>query len=127
MYESSAYGEEPHTIAAHDCASLSRKEATSYTLRHTCAMRLLGTGTDITTIALWLGHLTSRTTEIYLHAHLSLKERAISRTVSRNLPAPDPAGPKGSSEGPAPRCLLPGEVGAPRTASTALTREKAKT
>jgi len=38
-------------------------------------------GTDITTIALWLGHATSRTTEVYLHAHLALKERAIARTA----------------------------------------------
>ena len=33
------------------------------------------------TIALWLGHETSRTTEIYLHAYLALKERAIQRTA----------------------------------------------
>jgi integrase/recombinase XerD len=39
------------------------------------------TGTDITTIALWMGHESSRTTEIYLHAHLALKERAISKTA----------------------------------------------
>jgi integrase/recombinase XerD len=67
--------------AARDCPSLARKKTTPHTLRHSCAMRLLETGTDITTIALWLGHETSRTTEIYLHAHLALKERAISRTA----------------------------------------------
>ena len=73
---------ERHAIAAaRDCPSLSRKKTTPHTLRHTCAMRLLETGTDITTIALWLGHESSRTTEIYLHAHLALKERAISRTA----------------------------------------------
>jgi integrase/recombinase XerD len=38
-------------------------------------------GTDIATIALWPGHETSRTTEIYLHAYLALKERAIQRTA----------------------------------------------
>jgi site-specific recombinase XerD len=67
--------------AARTCPSLTRKKPTPHTLRHTCAMRLLESGTDVATIALWLGHASSRTTEIYLHAHLALKERAIERTV----------------------------------------------
>jgi integrase/recombinase XerD len=67
--------------AARACSSLSLKKPTTHTLRHTCAMRLLESGTDIATIALWLGHETSRTTEIYLHAYLALKERAIQRTA----------------------------------------------
>lgn len=67
--------------AARACPSLLLKKPTPHTLRHTCAMRLLESGTDITTIALWLGHETSRTTEIYLHAYLTLKERAIQRTA----------------------------------------------
>jgi DDE superfamily endonuclease len=40
---------------------------------------------------------------------------------------PGPGRPKGSSKGPAPRHLLPGEAGTPRTANTPLTREKVKT
>jgi integrase/recombinase XerD len=80
--------------AARDCPSLSLKRPTPHTLRHTCAMRLLESGTDIATIALWLGHETSRTTEIYLHAYLALKERAIERTAppgtsSRRYRPPD--------------------------------------
>ena len=67
--------------AAQICPSLAAKTPTPHTLRHTCAMRLLESGTDIATIALWLGHETSRTTEVYLHAHLALKERAIARTA----------------------------------------------
>ncbi len=67
--------------AARTCPSLSRKKPTPHTLRHTCAMRLLESGTDIATIALWLGHASSRTTEVYLHAYLALKERAIQRTA----------------------------------------------
>ncbi len=63
------------------CPSLAAKKPTPHTLRHTCAMRLLESGTDIATIALWLGHSTSRTTEVYLHAYLALKERAIARTA----------------------------------------------
>ncbi|MDN5872520.1 MAG: site-specific integrase [Nitrococcus sp.] len=67
--------------AASTCPSLLKKKPGPHTLRHTCAMRLLESGTDITTIALWLGHATSRTTEIYLHAHLKLKEQALARTT----------------------------------------------
>ena len=40
---------------------------------------------------------------------------------------PGPGRPKGSSKGPAPRYLLPGEADMPRTANTTLTREKVKT
>ena len=85
---------ERHAATAAACPSLSLNKPTPHTLRHTCAMRLLESGTDIATIALWLGHETSRTTEIYLHAHLALKERAIQRisppgTASRRYRPPD--------------------------------------
>ena len=43
-------------------------------------MRLLHAGVDVTTIALWLGHESAETTQIYLHADLSMKEAAINRT-----------------------------------------------
>ena len=51
------------------------------TLRHTCAMNLLQSGVDLATIALWLGHEDLRTVQFYLHADLTLKERAIARTA----------------------------------------------
>ncbi len=47
-------------------------------------MRLLESGTDLATIALWLGHESTATTQIYLHAHLALKERALARTAPPN-------------------------------------------
>jgi len=50
-------------------------------LRHTTAMRLLHAGVDTTVIALWLGHESVETTQIYLHADLALKERALARTA----------------------------------------------
>ena len=63
------------------CPTLSRKKVTPHVLRHTAAMRLLHAGVDVMTIALWLGHESSETTQIYLHADLALKERAIERTT----------------------------------------------
>ncbi len=67
--------------AAHACPSLREKTVTPHTLRHTAAMRLLHAGVDNTVIALWLGHEHVRTTDIYIHADLALKERALARTT----------------------------------------------
>ena len=70
-----------HTAAAAArCPSLNAKTVTAHTLRHTAAMRLLHAGTDTSVIALWLGHEQAETTQIYLHADLALKERALART-----------------------------------------------
>lgn len=63
------------------CPSLAAKRVTPHVLRHTAAMRLLEAGVDVMTIALWLGHASTETTQIYLHADLALKERAIERTT----------------------------------------------
>ena len=62
------------------CPSLAAKTITPHVLRHTAAMRLLHAGVDITVIALWLGHESTQTTQIYLHADLALKEQALART-----------------------------------------------
>lgn len=53
-------------------------------LRHTCAMRLLHAGVDISVIALWLGHEAVDTTHIYLHADMNMKEKALARTRPPN-------------------------------------------
>jgi site-specific recombinase XerD len=66
--------------AAAGCASLRGKTVTAHVLRHTTAMRLLHAGIDTSVIALWLGHASVETTQIYLHADLELKEKALSRT-----------------------------------------------
>lgn len=63
------------------CPSLAGKPITVHTLRHTCAMRLLHAGVDTSVIALWLGHEQARTTQIYLHADMELKERALAKTT----------------------------------------------
>lgn len=61
--------------------SLKSKIVTPHALRHTCAMRMLASGLDITTIALWLGHASPAATRHYLHADLALKQRALERTA----------------------------------------------
>lgn len=63
--------------ASKSCPTLKRKHITPHTLRHTCAMRLLQNGVDTSTIALWLGHQSAETTQIYLHEDLGMKERAL--------------------------------------------------
>jgi integrase/recombinase XerD len=72
--------------AAAACPSLAEKTITPHTLRHTTAMTLLHSGVDVTVIALWLGHESTDATQIYLHADMSIKERALARTD------PSPAG-----------------------------------
>jgi integrase/recombinase XerD len=65
--------------AARLCPSLQRKRVTPHVLRHSAAMELLQAGVDISVIALWLGHESIKTTQVYLHAHLALKEAALAR------------------------------------------------
>jgi len=69
-----------HTAAAL-APSLHTKVVSPHTLRHTAAMRLRAAGVDITVIALWLGHEGIETAQIYLHADLAIKERALARTT----------------------------------------------
>lgn len=66
--------------AARTCPSLGTKRISAHVLRHTAAMQLLHAGIDTSVIALWLGHEQVETTQIYLHADLALKERALERT-----------------------------------------------
>jgi len=61
------------------CASLQQKRVTPHVLRHTTAMELLQAGVDRAVIALWLGHESVETTQIYLHANLALKEQALAK------------------------------------------------
>ena len=67
-----------HVVAASaTCSSLVGRSITPHTLRHTTAMTLLRGGVDQTMIALWLGHESVETTQIYLHADMRLKEQAL--------------------------------------------------
>jgi len=66
--------------ARRQCPSLAHKNVTPHTLRHSAAMSLLRNGVDRSVIALWLGHESIETTQMYLHADVTLKERALART-----------------------------------------------
>jgi integrase/recombinase XerD len=68
-------------IAGAVCNSLRTKRVTPHVLRHTTAVSLLQAGNDRAVIALWLGHESIETTQMYLDADLSMKERALARTA----------------------------------------------
>jgi site-specific recombinase XerD len=70
------------------CPSLVGRIITPHTLRHTTAMTLLRSGVDQTVIALWLGHESTETTQIYLHADMRLKERALAHADSSGAVPP---------------------------------------
>ncbi|MEO7649383.1 MAG: tyrosine-type recombinase/integrase [Bryobacteraceae bacterium] len=67
--------------ARQTCPSLATKTVTPHTLRHGAAMALLRHGVDLTVIALWLGHESTETTQIYLHADMQLKEKALAHST----------------------------------------------
>lgn len=77
-----------HVAAAQaHCLSLQRKSVSPHTLRHTAAMELLQHGVDRTVIALWLGHESVETTQMYLQASVRMKEQALSRTTPFGIKA----------------------------------------
>lgn len=65
--------------ASRSCPSLAGKRVSPHVLRHSTAMDLLHHGVDQTVIALWLGHESVETTQVYVHADLRLKEKALAR------------------------------------------------
>jgi len=63
--------------AAITCPSLNAKHLHPHVLRHSCAMSLLQAGVDTAVIALWLGHANVRSTDPYIHADMTIKEKAL--------------------------------------------------
>ena len=69
------------SVAKQTCSSLNTKRVSPHVLRHTAAMELLEAGVDLSVIALWLGHESVETTQMYLDANLAMKERALAKTT----------------------------------------------
>lgn len=65
--------------------SLKAKTLTPHALRHTTAMNLPQAGVDTATIALWLGHASIKSTAVYIHADLAIKQKALDRTAPTRL------------------------------------------
>ncbi len=74
-------------VAQRTCPSLTDKRVSPHVLRHTTAMELLQSGVDRTLIALWLGHESVETTQIYLDANLAIKEEILAKTTPINAKA----------------------------------------
>jgi site-specific recombinase XerD len=68
-------------VASKSSSSLRQKHVTPHVLRHTMAMELLQAGVDQAVIALWLGHESVETTQIYLEANLAMKEEILAKTT----------------------------------------------
>lgn len=73
------------TAAAQRCPSIRGNKLHPHVLRHTCAMSLLHAGVDVAVIALWLGHADMRSTDAYVHADLTIKERALALTTPADV------------------------------------------
>ena len=74
-----------HAVAKHvvagqrACPSLAKKRVSPHVLRHAAAMELLQAGVDRAMIAIWLGHESLDSTQIYLDADLQLKEAILAK------------------------------------------------
>lgn len=74
------------STATAQCPSLRTKRVSPHVLRHSAAMDLLHHGVDRSVIALWLGHESVETTEIYIHADMKLKEKALAKSSPFEVP-----------------------------------------
>jgi len=67
-------------LASDTCPTLEDKRVSPHVLRHSAAMQLLQNGVDRTVIALWLGHESVESTQMYVHADIQIKEQAMAKT-----------------------------------------------
>jgi len=66
-------------LASDNCETLKRKRISPHSLRHTAAMQLLEAGIDTMIIAIWLGHESIESTQVYIKADLKMKENALNK------------------------------------------------
>lgn len=71
--------------ARENCTSLNGKRVSPHVLRHTCAMVVLRATQDIRKVALWLGHSSTQTTEVYTRADPSQKLEAVNSLTPPGL------------------------------------------
>jgi site-specific recombinase XerD len=72
--------------AATRCPTIRPDKLHPHVLRHSCAMSLLQAGVDTAVIALWLGHADIRSTNVYLHADMTIKQKALEPTTPASTP-----------------------------------------
>lgn len=75
-----------HVRAAMEiCPSLAAKSVSPHVLRHTCAVTTLQATRDVRKVALWLGHASTQTTEVYLHVDPAEKLEILAAVVPPSL------------------------------------------
>ena len=75
-----------HVLSESGAPSIRAEALHPHVLRHSCAMTLLQAGVDTAVIALWLGHADIRSTNVYLHADMAIKQRALDLTTPTTTP-----------------------------------------
>jgi len=71
--------------AARRCPSLSTKNVSPHSLRHSCALNILQSTKDIRKVSLWLGHASIQTTEIYTRVDPSVKLETLESVIAPQL------------------------------------------
>lgn len=71
--------------ASEKCPSLKHKRLHPHSMRHSCAVHLLKSGVDLSTIASWLGHVSINTTNKYATIDLDMKREAIAKATPLHI------------------------------------------
>ncbi len=67
------------------CPSIAAKRISPHVLRHTCAMHTLAATRDVRKVALWLGHASVKSTEVYLRVDSTEKLAVLEARVAPSL------------------------------------------